>query len=178
MRSRPARSARSRGRAIRASCNLRSSTRFEKKSMRRLPEMIRIGEGMVRLGMPPFPSDSSFPHPWKEREVFVPEFSAARYAVTVGEYLDFADVTGYALCDALRTDPRFADRRAPAAFVSWIDAVRYAQWLARETGRPYRLLRDAEYERAARGGLEGAKFPWGDESPQGRADFRNPQGSP
>ena len=142
------------------------------------PEIIRIPAGTVRLGVPAFPPESTLPHPWQAREVFVPEFGASRYAVTVGEYLCFADATGYAVADTLRTDPRFSDPRAPAAFASWIDAVRYAQWLARETGKPYRLLRDAEYERAARGGLEGKKFPWGDEPPEGRADFQNPQGSP
>jgi formylglycine-generating enzyme required for sulfatase activity len=142
------------------------------------PEIVRIPAGRARLGLPAFPPDSALFHPWKEREVFVPDFGAARFAVTVGEYLCFADMTGYAICDALRGDSRFSDPLAPAAFVSWIDAVRYAQWLARETGKPYRLLRDAEYEHAARGGLEGKKFPWGDQPPDGRADFQNGQGAP
>jgi formylglycine-generating enzyme required for sulfatase activity len=146
--------------------------------MAQQPEIIRIPAGTVRLGVPAFPIESTLPHRWQGREVFVPEFGASRYAVTVGEYLCFADVTGYAIADALRMDPRFSDSHAPAAFVSWIDAVRYAQWLARETGKPYRLLRDAEYERAARGGLDGKKYPWGDEPPEGLADFQNPLGSP
>lgn len=76
------------------------------------------------------------------------------------------------------TDLRFQDPQAPAAYVNWIDAVRYTQWLARETGKPYRLLRDAEYEKAARGGLPGKKYPWGDDPIEGRADFGNPSGSP
>ena len=32
--------------------------------------------------------------------------------------------------------------------------------------------------RAARGGLAGKRFPWGDEEPAVRADFNNPQGAP
>src|SRR5439155_13064068 len=98
--------------------------------------------------------------------------------VTVREYLKFADETGYAISELLRSDARFKDLRAPAAFISWIDAVRYTQWLARMTGKPYRLVRDAEYEKASRGGLEGRRYPWGDEPPQGRADIASPEGTP
>jgi formylglycine-generating enzyme required for sulfatase activity len=35
--------------------------------------------------------------------------------------------------------------------VSWDDANAYAKWLAKKTGRPYRLLSEAEWEYAARG---------------------------
>ena len=56
--------------------------------------------------------------------------------------------------------------------------MRYTHWLARMTGEPYRLARDAEYEKAARGGLEGKRHPWGDEEPVGRCDFGNPDGAP
>jgi len=142
-----------------------------------LPEVIVIPGGRVTLGVPECPPDTK-PHAWSNCDVFVSAFGVAKYAVTVAEYLSFADETGYAVCESLRADPRFQDRRVPAAFISWIDAVRYTQWLARATGKPYRLLRDAEYEKAARGGIEGKRFPWGDDPPQGHADFGNPGGSP
>ena len=142
------------------------------------PEIIVIPAGPVMQGVPEFPLDARLPHVWPRREVFVPAFGIAKCAVTVAEYLAFAEATGYAICDELRTDPRFQDPRAPAAFVSWIDATRYTQWLARETGKPYRLVRDAEYEKAARGGLGGKRFPWGDEPPNGRTDWNNAAGRP
>lgn len=142
------------------------------------PEIVRISAGLVRLGVPDFPAGCKLRHHWKAQTVEVPAFGIGKYPVTVEEYLAFADETGYAIADEIRTDSRFRDGRAPAAYVSWIDAVRYVQWLARETGKPFRLVRDAEYEMAARGGLEGKRFPWGDESPDGRADFGNPGGSP
>ena len=59
-------------------------------------------------------------------------------------------------------DPAFSKPRQPVVGVSWFDAVAYCDWLSEAAGSTYRLPTEAEWERAARGGVD-APYPWGDE---------------
>ena len=52
----------------------------------------------------------------------------------------------------------------PVTGVSWLDGQSYCQWQTTQ-GDPMRLPTEAEWEYAARGGLEGAQYPWGNEIP-------------
>ena len=57
----------------------------------------------------------------------------------------------------------------PAVNITWAEAQTYAAWLSHITGKTYRLLSEAEYEYAARGG-QTWRFPWGDTLEEGRAN--------
>jgi len=118
---------------------------------------------------------------------FVPGFFLARHEVTVGEYVEFLN----ALPAGVRRDhlpPRLqigatGDGRATAspdvldhavAGVRLQSARAYCQWRTeRRGGFPrFRLPRDAEWEKAARG-PRGRAFPWGDAFDVRRADRRS-----
>ena len=53
-------------------------------------------------------------------------------------------------------------RQKPLINVTWVEAQSYVAWLAQMTGKPYRLLTEAEWEYAARAGATTA-YSWGDE---------------
>jgi hypothetical protein len=65
---------------------------------------------------------------------------------------------------------------APVTGVSWDDARAYCDWLSSQTGQNIVLPTEAMWERAARGGLEQKKYPWGDEPMPDGTERANPYG--
>jgi|SRR5579872_2038193 len=96
--------------------------------------------------------------------VEVDGFDLSVFPVTRREYAIFLAATGH---DRPRDWPlaSFTGDDRPVVGVSWHDAVAYCEWRARD-GSPERLPTEAEWERAARGGVDGAAFPWGDDIPE------------
>ena len=61
--------------------------------------------------------------------------------------------------------------RLPATGLSWYMVNHYSEWLSKKTGKRYKLPSAVEWEKAARGGLVGKLFPWGNESPNNKCCF-------
>ena len=74
-----------------------------------------------------------------------------------------APLTAYPASGIMGTPQR------PVLRVSWHDARAYVRWLSTKTGQRWRLPTDAEWEYAARGGLN-ARFPWGNDLSSGHAN--------
>ncbi len=98
------------------------------------------------------------------RRVWVDAFALGRFPVTQREYSSFVQATGAPL-PPYCSEPMFAHPEKPVVGVSWHDAAAYCAWLSEQIGCQARLPTEAEWERAARGGREGALYPWGDEPP-------------
>lgn len=96
--------------------------------------------------------------------VRVGAFALGRFPVTNREYACYLAATGASEPRFWR-DGRFSHPPQPVVGVSWFEAVAYCAWLSASTGQRYRLPTEAEREWAALGGLDRARYPWGDAEP-------------
>jgi formylglycine-generating enzyme required for sulfatase activity len=99
-------------------------------------------------------------------EVELKPFEIGRTPVTCAEYGAFL-ASGGAVPPPWWSDPAYAGAGQPVVGVTWWEAVRYASWLSATVGGAWRLPTEAEWERAARGGLPSAATAWGAALPPG-----------
>ena len=102
--------------------------------------------------------------------VWIDSFRLAPTQVTNAEYDRFLRATS-SLPPPFWQDANFNRPQQPVTGVSWHEAARYCEWLSLQTARPCRLPTEAEWECAARGGLEQEQFPWGDKPPHSLPDY-------
>ena len=154
------------------------------------PDLARIPAGDFLMGAADAEEDERPVH-----RVYVGEFFIGRFPVTNDDYARVrhrdrppaAEVRGLPLIslggrEKLFTKPR---RRTsgtngqppaghgshPVVLVRYHDALAYCDWMSATLGRSVRLPTEAEWEKAARGGVEGQRYPWGNDIDASRGNF-------
>ncbi len=119
---------------------------------------------------------SAFEHETPRHKVYVDAFYIDKHEVTNAQYRKFVQATGHMEPEGLGlvkvegkeyalqivkpwSDKNYNGDDQPVVCVSWEDARAYAEWAGK------RLPTEAEWEKAARGGLVGKRYPWGDDWP-------------
>ena len=114
-----------------------------------------IAENMVLIPAGEF----EFGNKQAQNNVYTDAFYIDKYEVTVGEYKHFVSETGHRTPNWEYISKFSPTDKHPMILVNWYDAMLYARWVGK------RLPTEAEWEKAARGGLAGKKYPWGDTPP-------------
>ena len=139
------------------------------------PELVVIPPGQFVMGMTPgtpgYDPDAGPAHTVRIGAAL----AVGKFEVIRAQFDAFLRDSGYVVrgggCNTVRggrfhLDPRASWRSPgfaqtendPVVCVSWNDAKAYVGWLARKTGKAYRLLSEAEWEYAARAGTTTAQY--------------------
>jgi formylglycine-generating enzyme required for sulfatase activity len=154
------------------------------------PEMVVVPAGQFMMGAVGAnalgAADESDPDTGEQMPLTVTisrPFGLGKFELTYGEYARFMKASGYKPKEGCRVwedgwvvDPKASWRkphqparptdRDPVVCVSWDDANAYVAWLAKTTGKPYRLPSESEWEYATRAGSAAAR-PFGNNSFEG-----------
>ncbi len=125
------------------------------------PEMVVVPAGSFMMGSLPTEQGHQASEETQHKVTIAQPFAVAKFEVTFDEW---DTCVAYGDCAQGVSDAGWGRGQQPVIYVTWDDAQRYVAWLKRMTGKPYRLLSEAEYEYAARAGvLPQTVYPWGND---------------
>jgi formylglycine-generating enzyme required for sulfatase activity len=142
------------------------------------PEMVVVAAGKFQMGSPDNEGDRLDREGPLHAATFARAIAVGKFEITRGEFARFVKETSYTAdgCngwngtrfdfDAAKSwrAPGFEQTDSePVVCMSWDDAAAYAQWIAKKSGKAYRLPSEAEWEYATRAGSTRAR-PWGDKA--------------
>jgi formylglycine-generating enzyme required for sulfatase activity len=144
------------------------------KECDKCPEMVVVPSGSFTMGSPESDAERYNDEGPQHTVTIAKPFAVGKFHVTVDEFAAFVMDTRYdkeSDCwvfdgkwytqkrSASWRDPGFPQTGThPAVCLNWYDAKSYVDWLSRKTGKPYRLLTEAEWEYAARARTEPGQY--------------------
>jgi len=128
------------------------------------PEMVSLPAGSFRMG-----SDSGDASERPAHTVRISKpFAVGRFEVTIAQWNACITAKGCSYKPRIKSAPD----NSPVHKLSWKDVQEYLVWIRKATGKSYRLMSEAEWEYAARGGVD-RKYWWGDRMAVGMADCKD-----
>jgi formylglycine-generating enzyme required for sulfatase activity len=132
------------------------------------PEMVVVPAGKFIMGSPDGEQGHNPDESPRHSVTFALQFAVGRFAVTFDEWDACVAEDG---CNGYKpADHGWGRGRRPVTNVSWDDAKAYVAWLSKKTGKPYRLLSEAEREYVTRAGTTSA-FWWGSSMSTSQANY-------
>ena len=143
-------------------------------------DLVHVEGGSFSMG-----SDDGKDEETPKHTVKVKSFSIGKYEITVGQFRTFVEATNYRTAaenegkSTFYRDGRWEDVKGlnwtynnfgfkrksaedyePVLYVTWYDAQRFCEWMSAKTGKHYRLPTEAEWEYAAKGGLNSKQYKY------------------
>jgi formylglycine-generating enzyme required for sulfatase activity len=155
---------------VAAEQGLRSKDHFRECATERgkdyCPEMVLVPAGSFVMGSAAS-EEGRFSDEGPQHNVSIPKpFVVSAFEITFDEWDTCVAVSD---CPGNVSDADWGRGQRPTINVTWNEAQRYVEWLSKITGKRYRLLSEAEYEYAARGGSQ-TPYPWGTDMGKGNAN--------
>jgi formylglycine-generating enzyme required for sulfatase activity len=130
------------------------------------PEMVVVPAGVFDMGSPTDEKGRVFHESPQHKVTISKPFAVSKFEVTFNQWDACFDAHG---CTHNPDDTGWGRGNRPVINVSWEHAQQYVKWLSERTGKPYRLLSEAEWEYAARA-RSNTIYSWGDDIGNGNAN--------